>query len=107
MIDMIINFVIEFHLWEGEGMNRDDHRYDKRHNVYLGSPPLPHIMRKMNICVKAKCTKDLLFTGNTGHPITAAPEFQIPSSDEEGGCIMQTSLVCIYVQLYNSGEQVW
>ena len=73
MIDMITNFVIEFRLWEGEGMNRDDHRYDKRLNVYLGSPWLPQITQKTDTCVKAKATQDFLFPGISDHPLTAAP----------------------------------
>lgn len=90
---MIINFVIEFRLWEGEGMNTDDHRYDKRHSVCLGRPLLPHMTQKMNMCVKAKDTGDFPFAGLSDHPITAAPGFQMPRSDGEGGCIVQTSLI--------------
>lgn len=41
MIDMIINFLIEFRLWEGAGTNGDDHRCDKQHDLPLGSAPPP------------------------------------------------------------------
>lgn len=60
---MIINFLIEFRLWEGAGTNRDDHCCDKLHSPYLGSPLLPHTMHATDIHMKVKGTRGLSLYG--------------------------------------------